>query len=96
MIAVGILETNAVGIIEREHVTCILGIPGPEGPPGIGFIWRGTYNPTYSYVKGDAVGYSAMVYICDVACIDVLPTETGNWSLLLGNTLEAIDCGSWD
>ena len=93
---IGIIEKDTVGVIVKEKVATLVGFQGDPGPEGIGFFWRGTYEPTSSYIKGDAVGFSGMVYICDVACTGVSPDETTNWSLLLGNTIERIDAGSWD
>lgn len=48
------------------------GIPGPVGPSGL--VWKGTWNPTVSYIANDSVAYNGASYFC----IAPVPGNGGN------------------
>ena len=80
--------TGAVGATGPAGANGAVGAQGPIGPIGpAGLVWKGTWNPTVSYVPNDAVSYNGASYFC----IQAIPgnggnpnpaTDVTNWALL--------------
>ncbi|MGI4812006.1 MAG: hypothetical protein ACRYG5_06670 [Janthinobacterium lividum] len=43
-------------------MTTVIGIPGPQGKPGLN--WRETWDPTATYEPGDGVTYNGAAWYC--------------------------------
>jgi hypothetical protein len=58
------------------------GSAGPAGPPGI--VWRGSWDPTTNYQKGDAVLFGGSSYIASGTpnAATAPPDDATNWSIL--------------
>lgn len=48
-----------------------------------GFVWNGTYNDAFEYIKGDVVKYNSGLYIAKTPTVWLVPTNTSAWDLLI-------------
>jgi hypothetical protein len=64
------------------------GPQGPQGAIGLGFVWRGAWLSTVSYVQNDVVGLLGSSWVAVAANVGVNPTTDNgsNWQIMaLGN-----------
>jgi hypothetical protein len=75
-------EDNEVWVNKAASEVALLGptgATGPTGPPT--FVFRGAWNDTDTYAINNVVGYLGSAYVATATNTNVLPTDTGYWTL---------------
>lgn len=81
-------ETGATGATGPSGTN---GTNGVDGINGKDMNWRGDWIGTTNYVFNDAVQYSGSSYYCINACENIVPTNTGYWSLIAAKGVDGED-----
>ena len=77
------LEITATTISVTLSPTSINVTTNAQGPAGVpGLIWRGDYSGATNYIASEGVFYLGSSYICILASLANLPTDTTYWELL--------------
>jgi hypothetical protein len=64
------------------------GLQGDRGLPGMGLVFKGTYDPAFTYVPNQAVEYQGSVYFCTQQALGETPQDNGvSWDLFLSRSL---------
>jgi hypothetical protein len=73
----------------KQWVVTNPGRGGDIGPPGpAGVVWRGTWDSTVQYTKGDGVEYGGSSYVALKDSLNVVPgTDTTVWDLMAAAAL---------
>lgn len=76
-------SNGATGATGPTGVAGPTGATGPTGPTGaVGATFKGAYGAGTSYVVNDIVTYQGSSYICILASLGNVPTNTTYWSVL--------------
>jgi hypothetical protein len=63
-------------------MTIVVGIPGPQGAPGLS--WQNEWSSIVTYTQGEGVSYDGAAYIALSPSLNVVPgTAPLQWSLLV-------------
>jgi len=63
-------------------MTIVVGIPGPQGAPGLS--WQGAWSSTVTYTQGEGVSYNGAAWIALSSSVNVPPGGAPlQWSLLV-------------
>ena len=73
----GILSTDNLYI---DNNWILLDITGAKGADGIGIIYKGNWDSTFSYDLYDAVFYNDSFYVCRQLNQNIVPTNNTYWS----------------
>lgn len=72
--------------VSRRYNFTMLAVNFPATLANVTYTLRGTWNSSTSYFKNDAVTYLGIIYICDVAHRNRLPTDTNFWTAGVSST----------
>lgn len=78
---------GAVGVATEDEIRLrMLGVPGPQGEPGV-FVFKGDYSNTEPYDYGDAVRYdgSVYLYINETTASGNIPTNPQYWAIFVSD-----------
>ena len=77
--ATGATGPTGVGATGATGPTGLTGATGATGPAT--FVFRGAWNNTDTYAVNNVVGYLGSAYVATASNTNVLPTDTGYWTL---------------
>lgn len=87
------LKDNVTGVVPTDTEKWVLMMPnqkgdkGDKGDPGLGLVYRGTWQPSIEYAEKDAVTYEYVVYYCKTAHTSGTEFDFSNWEVFLNSNI---------